>query len=56
MLEVPAMTNVAVDGEKGRELERLPRESTASGVLTLKSCTAALEDIHTRVVEAVALR
>jgi dTDP-4-amino-4,6-dideoxygalactose transaminase len=37
-------THVAGDGVKGRELERLLRESTgARGVLALNSCTAALE-------------
>ena len=37
-------TNVAGDGAKGRELERLLRASTgARGVLALNSCTAALE-------------
>ena len=44
MLEVLASTRVAGDGVKGRELERLIRDSTgARGVLALSSCTAALE-------------
>lgn len=44
MLEVLASTHVAGDGVKGRELERLIRDSTgACGVLALNSCTAALE-------------
>ena len=44
MLDVLASTHVAGDGVKGRELERLLRESTgARGVLALNSCTAALE-------------
>ena len=44
MLGVLAGTRVAGDGVKGRELERLLRESTgARGVLALNSCTAALE-------------
>jgi dTDP-4-amino-4,6-dideoxygalactose transaminase len=44
MLEVLANTHVAGDGVKGRELERLIRDSTgARGVLALNSCTAALE-------------
>jgi dTDP-4-amino-4,6-dideoxygalactose transaminase len=44
MLDVLASTHVAGDGAKGRELERLLRESTgARGVLALNSCTAALE-------------
>jgi dTDP-4-amino-4,6-dideoxygalactose transaminase len=42
--EVLGSTNVAGDGAKGRELERLLRQSTgAGGVLALNSCTAALE-------------
>ena len=41
---VLASTHVAGDGAKGRELERLLRDSTgARGVLALNSCTAALE-------------
>ena len=41
---VLATTHVAGDGEKGRELERLLRESTgARSVLAVNSCTAALE-------------
>ena len=44
MAGVLASTHVAGDGAKGRELERLLRESTgARGVLALNSCTAALE-------------
>lgn len=44
ILEVLASTHVAGDGAKGRELERLLRESTgARGVLAVSSCTAALE-------------
>jgi dTDP-4-amino-4,6-dideoxygalactose transaminase len=44
ILDVLASTHVAGDGAKGRELERLLRESTgASGVLAVNSCTAALE-------------
>ena len=44
MLEVLAGTHVAGDGVKGRELERLLRESTGvRGVLAVSSCTAALE-------------
>lgn len=44
ILDVLAGTHVAGDGVKGRELERLLRESTgARGVLALNSCTAALE-------------
>ena len=44
ILDVLASTHVAGDGVKGRELERLLRESTgARGVLALNSCTAALE-------------
>ena len=44
ILDVLASTHVAGDGVKGRELERLIRESTgARGVLALNSCTAALE-------------
>lgn len=44
ILDVLAGTYVAGDGVKGRELERLLRESTgASGVLAVNSCTAALE-------------
>ena len=44
MRDVLAGTHVAGDGAKGRELERLLRDSTgARGVLALNSCTAALE-------------
>ena len=44
IIDVLASTHVAGDGAKGRELERLLRESTgACGVLALNSCTAALE-------------
>jgi dTDP-4-amino-4,6-dideoxygalactose transaminase len=44
MRDVLAGTRVAGDGDKGRELERLLRESTGvRGVLALNSCTAALE-------------
>jgi dTDP-4-amino-4,6-dideoxygalactose transaminase len=44
MREVLASSHVAGDGAKGRELERLIRDSTgARGVLALNSCTAALE-------------
>ena len=44
ILDVLASSRVAGDGVKGRELERLLRESTgARGVLVLNSCTAALE-------------
>ena len=44
MLDVLAGAHVAGDGVKGRELERLLRESTgARGVLAVNSCTAALE-------------
>ncbi len=44
MLDVLDSTRVAGDGVKGRELERLIRESTgARGVLAVNSCTAALE-------------
>jgi dTDP-4-amino-4,6-dideoxygalactose transaminase len=44
MLDVLASGHVAGDGVKGRELERLIRDSTgARGVLVLNSCTAALE-------------
>ncbi len=44
ILDVLASTRVAGDGARGRELERLLRESTgARGVLVLNSCTAALE-------------
>ena len=44
MLDVLAGTHVSGDGAKGRELERLLRESTgAAGVLAVNSCTAALE-------------
>jgi dTDP-4-amino-4,6-dideoxygalactose transaminase len=44
VLDSLASTRVAGDGTKGRELERLIRESTgAHGVLALNSCTAALE-------------
>jgi dTDP-4-amino-4,6-dideoxygalactose transaminase len=44
MLDVLASSHVAGDGAKGRELERLIRDSTgARGVLLFNSCTAALE-------------
>ena len=44
MLDVLTSSHVAGDGAKGRELERLIRDSTgARGVLVLNSCTAALE-------------
>ena len=44
MLDVMTGTHVAGDGVKGRELERLLRDSTgARGVLAVNSCTAALE-------------
>ena len=44
MLDVLAGTHVAGDGARGRELERLIRDSIGvRAVLTLNSCTAALE-------------
>ena len=44
MVDVLTSSRVAGDGAKGRELERLIRDSTgARGVLVLNSCTAALE-------------